>query len=357
MSSMERSLLRFYQAIRSETTKKTYNHNFGLFLKFAKLPYADALLQLKDKFIEEIIEDYIFNLKKRVSPNSVPTYYAPIELFLVMNDKNLNFKKIRKMFPEKVQTSGKMAYTDDDINKMLEYCPLARDKALIHFLCSTGCRVGALEGLKLKHMVDIEDCKAVKFYEGAIQEYWGFLTPESRKYFDEYIAKRQRDGERITEDSPAFRQTYSIGGQKVKPATTRVIMAFIVRLLKRANIHRVKKGNRYDKQMDHAFRKWFNEKIKTSGIANRDLAEKLMNHEIVSLDENYLNPPMPKLFEEFKKHIAALTIDDAQRKDLKIQQLEDEKTRMEKQLPVLVDEAIERVKQDLLKEGWRPLSK
>ena len=42
-------------------------------------------------------------LKQTVSTNSIPIYFAPIELFCVMNDVELNFKKIRKLFPDKVK--------------------------------------------------------------------------------------------------------------------------------------------------------------------------------------------------------------------------------------------------------------
>lgn len=66
--------------------------------------------------------------------------FAPLELFFSMNDRVLNFKKIRKMFPAKIKMSGFNAWTTSDIQKFLETTTNKRNKAIIHFLASTGTR-------------------------------------------------------------------------------------------------------------------------------------------------------------------------------------------------------------------------
>ena len=43
--------------------------------------------------LQEMIEDYVMDLKKRVSPNSVPTYITPLQTFLEVNDSVLKWKK------------------------------------------------------------------------------------------------------------------------------------------------------------------------------------------------------------------------------------------------------------------------
>lgn len=69
---MEKSLLVFDKFVKSEATKKIYLHYFNTFLKWAqrdveKLVTADGLLQLKDEKLQEIMEDYLMYLKKRLS--------------------------------------------------------------------------------------------------------------------------------------------------------------------------------------------------------------------------------------------------------------------------------------------------
>ena len=115
---MQRSLLRFENAIKSEATRKAYHYFLNRFLAWSTIKEADGILQLKDSFIQQLLEDYLFHLKRSINPNSIPMFFAPLELFLTMNDKVVNFKKIHKMYPEKVAKSGKDAYTNQDIQTM-----------------------------------------------------------------------------------------------------------------------------------------------------------------------------------------------------------------------------------------------
>jgi hypothetical protein len=81
---MERSTLRFEEAIKSEATKKLYRFHLHSFLKFTKIKDPDGLLQLKDTFLQELVEDYLFRLKKKLNPNSIPQRFAALELFFAM---------------------------------------------------------------------------------------------------------------------------------------------------------------------------------------------------------------------------------------------------------------------------------
>lgn len=69
----------------------------------------------------------------------------------------LRFNKIRMLLPEKRKESGSKPYTTDEVRKILEHETNIRNKAIIHFLASTGCRIGALSELRLKHVVDFKE--------------------------------------------------------------------------------------------------------------------------------------------------------------------------------------------------------
>jgi len=120
----------FEQAIKSEATKKAYKYQLNKFKEWAKIKNFDGLTQAPQKDIQILLEDYVMYLKNNVSPNSIPIYFAPVELFYVMNDVNLNFKKIRKLFPDKVKKGNARGYTSDEIGIILDSSKTNRSHAL-----------------------------------------------------------------------------------------------------------------------------------------------------------------------------------------------------------------------------------
>lgn len=341
---MEKSLLVYEKFVRSEATRKIYVYYFNTFLKWAQksmdLVTADGLLQLKDEKLQEIVEDYLMHLRRRLSPNSLPAIIAALEIFFSMNDKNLNFKKIRRMVPAIVKKSGNAAWTTSDIQKMLQNTVSRRDRAFVHILASTGCRIGTLQDLKIKHLSNMSDnCKSVLFYEGTNEEYLGFLTSEASNVVEEYLEERRKDGEKIEQNSPVLRSSYQLGMQKVKPMSTASAKMIANRLAN--SIARNKQGTRYAVMAAHGFRKRFNTILKNNKEGNLALKEKLMGHKgVFVLDGSYHNPDVTTLFEEFKLHIANLTISDSDRNKLKIAHLEAELSEKEK-----LNDEIQRQKQ------------
>jgi len=101
------------------------------------------------------------------------------------------------------------------------------------------------------------------------------------------------------------------------------------KLLKAGGIIRIKNGRRYDKAANYGFRKRFNGILKMNNNVNSNIAEKLMAHK-KGLDGAYLKPTIEQCFTEFAKAITDLTIDDSERKNLKIEKLEKEKSEHEK---------------------------
>ena len=113
----QRSFLIFEQAIKSEQTKKLYTYHLKKFKEWAKIKTFDGLLQASQKDIQILLEDYVLYLKRNVSPNAIPTYFSPIQLFYVMNEINVNFRKIRKLFPSKVKSGNqRWVFHNQDLN-------------------------------------------------------------------------------------------------------------------------------------------------------------------------------------------------------------------------------------------------
>lgn len=343
MLEEQRSMMRFDGAIKATETRRKYTFYLNKFLEFAKMKEADGLLQLQDRHLETIIEDYVLHMRKKVSPNSIPIMFAPIELFFVMNDKNLNFKRIRKLFPQTVKKAGFEAWTTDQVKRILGAAGTLRNKALILFLCSTGCRVGAIPGLRVKHITGIlHDCKSVLFYEGEKEEYYGFLTPEASQALNEYLEKRKADREYLDDNSPLFRQTYQVGSLKPKAINAGSIENVVRQLIKKAGVTRQKFGNNYTVQTIHGFRKWFATTIKLNKNISYSTGEALLGHKS-GLEGAYYKPDFKtQLIEEFQKAIPDLTIDQTEKLRLENQKQKEEISEKE-----LLKGELDKVKADL----------
>ncbi len=343
MEYVDRTLTVFEEAIKSEQTRKQYRYQLDKFVDYVKKEYpevrkASDLLQLNNNYLQEQLEDYLIACKKRVGNSSIKVRFSALELYLSMNDRILNFKKIRKMFPVKTKSSGGQPWTTDEIRTMLQMTTSLRNKAVIHFLASTGCRVGAIENLRLKCVSDVGDnCKSVLFYEGSTEEYHSFLTPEASKVLQDYFDERAKHGEYLNPNSPLFRREYrKLGIAKAEPVDVQTLRTTLndsvfnkIRLAKSEN-------KRHDIPMFHGFRIRFNTILKNNKDINSNIAERLMGHfsKTMPLDTSYFKPSLDELFSEFRKAIPKLIIDEAYRlrlqneiKDQKIKDLELDKDR------------------------------
>ena len=343
-----RCLMLFSAAIKSEATKITYLWQLDKFKEWAEIKTYDSLLEAPDKDLQILLEDYTMYLKSKISPNSVPIYFAPIELFYVMNDKTLNFKKIRKLFPEKIKKGNERAYSHEEIRKMLDTCKDYRTRAFVLLLATSGARLGAIPDVRIRHMKKIEDCYAIQIYEGSLQEDYIFTTPETATAIDDYLQQRRNDLETIHDESPLFRTIYETGVINPNPCD-KAALSHIVDKLKVPRRKSAKTG-RFDVAIHHGFRKFFATTIKQVDTISPTMSEKLINHVgIVQLDGSYFKPTLEQMYESYKKAIPDLTFSNEQRDHLKIEALKKEvetidnlKTRLE-----IVERQKEDVQNDL----------
>ena len=98
---------------------------------------SEAFLGLAKKdpaTVKSIIKSYIKELNKSVksgglSPNTIPNKIKPIKALLTVNDADISWKLINKMFPRE-RTSQDRAYTREEIQNMLEQCSSLTDKMI-----------------------------------------------------------------------------------------------------------------------------------------------------------------------------------------------------------------------------------
>jgi len=333
----EKSIIRFEQGIKSRPTLNNYRDHLKNFKLFGKFDTFDSLTSKPVEELQTIVEDYLIYLKENRHPNSVPILMLGVRHFFVMNRIPLYWEIIRKMYPPKTKSAGFKPWATEQIQKMLLATTSKRNRALVHFLASTGARVGVIdENFTMKYLENVTDgCKAVLLYPNDNEEYWAFLTPEASDALDEYHEERRKRGEILGKSSPIFRRDYSTG-KKVIPIQRSGTISIMYRIIQNAELERTKVNHHFDIQMDHGFRKRFNTILKLKNEVNSNVAEKLLGHKN-GLDGVYLRPTQDQCFTEFRKAISDLMIDDSERQRLKIEQLQQEKSELE-QYRTKVDE-------------------
>ncbi len=290
-------MILFKESIKSKYTERNYTSHLNEFKKFTGISNEDQWLEIPMKDLQTMMENYIIHLRQTTNPNSIPSKFRGIKHFFVMNRIRLDWDIIHKMFPQKQKTHSLRAYTTKEVKVMLSHAKNLRDKALIHFLASTGARIGVFDHpLLVKHMQKMPlCCTALLLYAGDVEEYWTFLTPQATKALDAYHRTRKCGGEIFGPDTPIF-ATSKYAKKQLGWSGARSV---IYRNVSKSRI-RLKKDNRFDVQADHGFRKRYNTILKLDNLINYNIAEKLMGHKN-GLDGVYFTPSLEELFAEFRK--------------------------------------------------------
>ena len=306
-------------SVRSDLTKRNIEIRLQKFIKFAGFKSHDNILQTDRKELEKRLIAYVIHISKSgLSPNTVPSYMGSLKCFLDINDVELSWKKIKKFYPRKRKITGQGAYSTEQVKEMLGLVKSHRNKAVIHFLASTGCRAGAVPDITVGDLRDMpHGCQMVTVYEDDIEEYKTFLTPEAVTAIAAYLNERRNSGEVLTDDSMLF---LNRDGSNVTYSSIQMI---VKRVSYNAKIKKQKKHGRFDTQICHGFRKRFNTILKLNNEVNDNAIEKMMGHKN-GLDGTYLQITDERLFEEFYKGITDLSISDEFRDKVTIEKLRDE---------------------------------
>jgi len=169
LETSQRSYQIFVSVTMSDKTRVGYIRDLNNFLTFTKVADYDTLAKLGIDTIQEFLEDYVAELKRR-NITSIRTRLAGPELFFEMNKKLFYKKILHRLLPSNDNVmGGNTAYTNEDITKMLSSTFKPRTKAIIHLLASTGIRPGGFDDppLQMKHLKKIEDCYSIKIYDGS----------------------------------------------------------------------------------------------------------------------------------------------------------------------------------------------
>lgn len=281
MEKYQRSVLLFKNTVKSDKTFEKYLYYLNKFKQYYKLRDFDSMISMDHNQLQIMIEDYTMDLKsKNLAKSTINVILHSLQAFFEINDADIRWKKIRRLMPAQGKKSGKHAWATQDIQLMLSHTPEIRSKALIHFLSSTGVRIGAIPDIKLRNIKEMpNECRSVHVYADDKEEYYTFLTPEATQSLDRYLKKRQNDGEYLKPESPLFRTKYVLGMAPARRLGRDGLIGIIVRALYRSGLRQTKDNSRRDIPQNHGFRKRFNTILKTTPNINSNLVEKMMGQD------------------------------------------------------------------------------
>ena len=180
------------------------------------------------------------------------------------------------------------------------------------------------------------ECVALSVYAGSPEWYMAFATPETYRAIAQY--GRKWADMMLRQPKPKdllFLATKLLPRQASEQSITKQVHRMVARVgLRNRND---KNGTRFETQLIHGFRKFFNKTCKEAlsgdSLAALIRAEYMMGHvELVSLDQSYFKTSMLEMAAEYVKAMPDLTIDDADRLRRSnramaenIQRMEDEK--------------------------------
>ena len=339
---------RFYEVLNTAKTRENFILWINKFFDYTKTD-SDGIVKLKPDEIEDSVFNYIVHLKLRtekdsLSPNSIRPMIAPIKLFCEVNGILLNWKYLMKLFPKSKPARNQGAWTNEEIQKMLGATTNLRNKAMIHFLASTGCRVGAIFDLKISDLIKINDGAVIWLYNEDLERYRTCLTPEAYKALMDYFGFRAEKGYPVTKDEDSL---FTMRDYKT-PMNYETARAILSKIQMTAGIRGQKAGKKISsKAPNHAFRKRFETVLVNSGLHVK-YVNYMMGHK-VGQDRSYFKPTNDELWNHFKKAIPELIINQEEKLRFKNYNLQLQNEEYENELKQRLAE-IEEKYQDVIEE-------
>ena len=324
---MQRSIVLFQSAIKSEKTEKLYLRHLDKFRECFIIKDSDSLISIDSKKLQTMIEDYVLHQRKQnLAYGSINSQVCALELFFSMSDVILNWKKIKKMLPERKKALGDKPYTTEQIRVILKNTTNLKFRAIVSFMASSGVRAGSFEEMKIKDLKNYKDgCKSVKVYADSRQEYHTFIHQEAIIALEEYFEYRRKKGEKITSDSWVF----ITSSNPEKPVNTHCIVSSLNQIVNKA-LDRKRTENRFEIMTSHGFRKRFATVLKSNSSINLSISEKLLGHSTtVRLDNHYFKPELEQLYDEYKKAIPDLMIDQSMKLKLELEKKDNQLSSLE----------------------------
>jgi hypothetical protein len=375
---VEEEILLPWDAVDSASTKEAYKRDIRWFLEFGGFVDPKAIhhrsgpLAVRAQERQAVVKGTVDMIKSlrtdpvrakslaiqfirkyneridaaEVADTELRSVLKPVKLAFEMNEILVPWKKYTRLIHKRRTTKKDREYYLDEVRLLLSRAsPTLR--VVILLMCSCGIRVGAFEYLNVGHILPVfrlagkmivpkadeyplqEDgtlplppgaellCGIMKVYSEEIgDEYDTLITREAYLAWKAYVESRMGSGERVTEDSPAV--VVRNGTRRWRPDSIRNSMND---LLWKVGL-RTQKKKRHEVQMDHGFRKFFDNVV--NDHIDKVYVEILIGHTPQILNvrlsamEHYDRHLPTKAIEQYFACAPYLSIDEAYRSEAQL---------------------------------------
>ena len=343
MENVSSPYLQFKYSIRTQLTRRYYERRLKKFLDYIDFERVNDFEVRFNHFAEKAIIDnewaingltaYLYfeinrEREGEITAATLRNFVKALKLFFDSCNIPVNWKRLTRGFPRARSAANDRAPRLEEIKKLIEY-PDRRIKPIILTMASSGCRIGAWDYLRWKHIIPIEntDGKIVAakmiVYAGDIDEYYSAITPEAYFALKDWINYRVSHGEKVTGDSWVMRdkwQTSNIKyGAKFGLATNpkKLKSPGVKRLIEHALWSQGLRNKlsvgvkRHEWKAAHGFRKFF--KTMAEQVMKPINVEILMGHDI-GLSASYYKPTEKEILDDYLKAVDLLTINGNEKK-------------------------------------------
>jgi integrase len=355
-------------SIRDKSTKKKYAGQLEMFLNpnydWSKSQQKRKLLSEKkfatlvNDFVELIRKDpnagknkikrYVMSLKKQIdaktlNPNTSRNRLKPIKALLRANEIDFSWYLIDRLMPKESKSEDR-AYTRAEIQKMMIHCEDITDKVIIVGFSSGGFRLEAWDYFTWNDVVFFKNEDgtykggALRVYHGDAEEYWTHITPEFCNLLDMYKVywKSKFFADPLPSDPLLAQERLPYPARLKQGGVSRRVKKVVEHLGLRNNM--IPGKQRYEVQLDHGFRKYFNTMLRRAKVDFAD-KEDMLGHSVAleSSYERYEEADFER-FAEYQKAIPFLTIADDERvrvENEKLKQENMEKRQLEEKIKIL----------------------
>ena len=180
--------------------------------------------------------------------------------------------------PIKVPKVVRLPFTDVEIERLRDACTCTRDKAIMMFLLTTGCRISEVTALN-RDDVDFKNGRAVVFGKGA-KERQVYLTDVASMYLEQYLNER-------TDNSPALFASRS--SERITPNGIRKMLHVASGATGVENVH------------PHRFRRTLATNLIDNGMPIQEVAA-VLGHDKLDTTMTYVYMSNDNIQNDYKKY-------------------------------------------------------
>ncbi len=280
--------------VREPNPSTFFNYTWGVMdlAKFKELDRAVDLLETKDW--EKALDDWIDDMTERLAPGTINLNVYGVKKWLKANRVKVDWDEVELVVQQGMVEDK--APSREVLRRLMAHSSL-KMKVAITLAISSAIRPGALVHLKLEDLdltpPDIGIIRVKAEYPGnkLKQTYYTLMTPEAKRFLEEWLEYRERQGEELTSES------WVLG--KLSYHGLRVAWS---RLLKKVGLTE-KSGGQHIYHF-HTLRKYF----RTFCGLDERVRERLMGHKGKYLDDSYFRPPEKDVLNAYLEAIPHLTI-------------------------------------------------